>query len=119
VARQRVQTSGEEGREQEVEQRVDGGVLEEDEIEGDLDKDVEGVDPSQRNAVDGHGSQGVEEDLESAEEGLSENGVKEDCFESGRKIGIEAINTEGLVVGKMVRLESRLAKLQHSRYSRE
>ena len=106
VASQGVQTSGEEGREQEVEQRVDRGVLEEDKIEGDLDKDIEGVDAGQGNAVDGHGSQGVEEDLESAEEGLSENGVKEDCLESGRKIGIEAINAEGLVVSKMVRLDT-------------
>jgi hypothetical protein len=102
VASQRVKTTGQEGGEQQVEERVDRGVLEKNEIEGDLDSDVEGVDSSQRNAVDGHGSQGVEEDLESAEEGLSENRIQNEGLEGSGKIGIEAINAEGLVVGKMV-----------------
>lgn len=105
VAGQGVQTSCEEGREQKVEQRVDGGVLEENQIKGYLNDNVEEVDLSQGDAVDGHGSQGVEEDLESAEERLSENRVEEDCLESSGEIGIEAINAEGLVVSKMVRLK--------------
>jgi hypothetical protein len=111
VAGQGVQTSGEEGREQQVEERVDRGVLEEKKIERDLNNDVEEVDLSQGNAVDGHGSQGVKEDLESAEEGLSKDRVEKDCLKGSWEIGIEAINAEGLVVGKMVRLDRMLAKL--------
>lgn len=102
VASQRVKTPSQKGGEQQVEERVDRGVLQENEIKGDLDSDVEGVNSSQRNAVDGHGSQGVEEDLESAEEGLSENRIQNEGLEGSGKIGIKAIDTEGLVVGKVV-----------------
>lgn len=102
VASQRVKTPSQKGGEQQVEKRVDRGVLQENEIKGDLDSDVEGVNSSQRNAVDGHRSQSVEEDLESAEEGLSENRIQNEGLEGSGKIGIKAIDTEGLVVGKVV-----------------
>jgi hypothetical protein len=101
-----VKTAGKEGREQQVEERVDGGVLQEKKIEADLHNDVESVNLGEGNAVDGHGSQGVEEDLEGAEEGLAKDRVENKGFESGWEIGIEAINAKGLVMGEMVGLDT-------------
>jgi hypothetical protein len=73
-------------------------------VEGELDSDVQEVDLGQGNAVYGHRAEGVEEDLEGAKEGLSKYRVEEYGFKGGRKIGIEAIDAEGLVVGKMIGL---------------
>lgn len=55
--------------------------------------------PGEGYAVDGHGTQGVEEDLEGAEEGFAEDGVEENGFEGGGKVGVEAVDAEGFVVG--------------------
>lgn len=107
VAGQRVQAAGEEGGEEEVEDGVERGEAVEDEVEGELDGNVDVVDLGEGDGVDGHGAQGVEEDLEGAEEGFSENRIENEGFEGGGEIGIEAIDTKGLVVGKMVWLERR------------
>lgn len=102
VARCGVQRTGEERGEEEVEQGVEGEILREEGDEGvveaELDEDIEGVDPGQRDAVDNHRPQGVEEDLEGAEEGLSEDRVEEYGLEGGGEIGVEAIDAERLVV---------------------
>lgn len=102
VASQGVKATSKEGRQEEVEVSVEGGEVDEGGVEGELDSNVQEVDLGQGNAVHGHGAEGVEEDLEGAEEGLSKNGVEEEGFKGGRKISIEAIDAEGLVVGKMV-----------------
>lgn len=81
------------------------GKVDEGGVEGELDRDVDVVNPRQRDAEDGHGTDGVEEDLESAEKGLAEDGVEEDGLEGGRKVGVEAVDAEGLVMGQMVRAE--------------
>lgn len=99
----RVQRAGEEGRQEEVQQRAESKVARQQGdkgvVEGQLDDDVEGVDPGQGDLVDHHGAEGVEEDLEGAEEGLAEDGVEEDGFEGGGEVCVEAVDTEGLVVG--------------------
>ena len=61
------------------------------------------MDLGERQVVDEHGSQSIEQNLAGAEEGLAGDRVKEPCLEGGRQIGIEAIHTERLVVGEMVR----------------
>ena len=102
VAGGRVQGSGEEGREEQVEDRVEreepGQLGGQDVVEAELDGHVERVDARQGDLVDHHGPQGVEEDLEGAEEGLAQDGVEEDGLEGGRQVGVEAIDAEGLVV---------------------
>jgi len=57
------------------------------------------MDAGKRNFVYKDRANGVEEDLEGTEEGFAEDGVEEDGFEGGGKVGIEAIDTEGFVVG--------------------
>lgn len=104
VAGQRVQTTGEEGGEEQIENGVPGAEVEEGQVEGELDDDVEEVNTGQGDAVDGHGAQGVEEDLEGAEESLSEDGVEDEGFEGSGKVGVEAVNAQGLVVGKVIGL---------------
>ncbi len=66
--------------------------------------DVDEVHGGEGDPVDEHGTHGVEEDLEGAEEGLAEEGVKEDGFEAGGEVGVEAVDAEGFVVGKVVGL---------------
>lgn len=105
VTGQRVQATGQEGREQQVEQGVRGDVVEKQGVEAKLDGQVQVVDPGEGNAVDGHGTEGVEEDLESAEEGLAENRVEHEGLESGGQIGIKTVDAEGLVVGEVVGTE--------------
>ena len=58
------------------------------------------------NGIDEHRTDGVEEDLKSAEEGFAENGVEEEGFESGGKVSVEAVDTEGFMVGEVVGLFS-------------
>ena len=71
----------------------------ESEVEGELDDDVEMVNPGVLDSVDGHGTNGVEENLKRAEEGLAENRVEHEGFEGGRQVGVEAVHAERLVVG--------------------
>jgi len=73
-------------------------------VEQELDSNVEGVDLGQRDLVDHHRSQSVEQYLECAEKGLASDRVKEEGLKSGGEIGVEAIDAERLVVGKVVRL---------------
>lgn len=60
-------------------------------------------------AVDEHGANGVEENLERAEESLAQEGIQEESLHGRRKIGIEAGDAEGLVVGEMVWLSGRMS----------
>lgn len=78
-------------------------------VEGELDDDVEEVDFRERELVHEHGTEGVEEDLEGGEEGFAGDGIEEEGLESGREIGVQAIDTEGLVVGEVVGLRRKLA----------
>lgn len=71
-------------------------------IEGELGDDVEQVDLGEGQAVDEHGSEGVEEDLEGAEEGLARDRVKEEGLEGGGEIGVEAVDAERLVMRQVV-----------------
>ncbi|KAI4190833.1 MAG: hypothetical protein L6R41_000528 [Letrouitia leprolyta] len=52
-----------------------------------------------------HWSNGVKQNLKCTEEGFAKNGIKEKRLNGGRKIGIQAINTEGFVVFEMIRLD--------------
>lgn len=106
VAGDGVQAAGEERGEDEVEQRVARGVADEDGVKGDLHRNVEGVDARERDAVDGHGPDGVEEDLKGAEKGLAKDGVEEEGFERGREIGVEAVDAKRLVVREVVGLDA-------------
>lgn len=98
VAGARMQGAGEEGAEEEIGEGAGAGVAEEQEVEGELGGDVDGVDGGRGQAVDEHGPQGVEEDLEGAEEGFAEDGVEEDCFERGRQVRVDAVDAERFVV---------------------
>lgn len=87
-------------------------------VENELSDEVQDMDGGKRGAVDEHRADGVEEDLECTEEGFSEEGVEEPSFESGRKIGIESCNTQGLVMCQMVRLKYTLAMRSSCRMNR-
>lgn len=105
VACGRVQAAGEEGREEEVEERLPGvGGLDEEGVEGELHGEVDEVHPCKGHLKDAHGPDGVKEDLEGAKEGFAEDRVKDDGFKSGREIGVQAIDAKGLVVRKVIRL---------------
>lgn len=94
--------------------------MEQKRVEGELDGDVEEVDASQGDAVDGHRSQGVEEDLEGTEESFSEDRVEDESFESSWKIGIEAVDAERLVMGEVVGLGIHQYQLhRHETHHRE
>lgn len=62
--------------------------------------------PGEVHAEHAHGADCIEEDLECAEEGFAEDAVEEDDFEGGGEVGVEAVDAEGFVVGKVVRLLS-------------
>lgn len=105
VACKGVEAAGEEGGNEEVEDRFDRGrEVDEGGVEADLDGDVKKVDLGQGDAVDGHGANGIEEDLEGAEEGFAENGVQKEGLQGSRQVRVEAIHAEALVMSKMVRL---------------
>lgn len=76
--------------------------LDEDDVEGDLHGDVEGVNSCERDLVYHHWAQCVEENLEGAEEGFPQDGVEEDSFECGGEVGIKSVYTKGFVVCKVV-----------------
>lgn len=104
VACDRVQGAGEERAQDEVAERLSADVLHEKVVDCELHKDVESVDACERQVVDHHGAESVEEDLEGCEEGFAGDGVEEPGLKGRRKIGIESVDAEGLVVGQMVRL---------------
>ena len=60
------------------------------------------MDPGQRQLVYEHGAEGVEEDLKGSEEGFSGYRVEKPCLVGCRKICVEAIHAQGLVVGQVV-----------------
>lgn len=105
VARQRMQAARQERRQYEVQHSLRTEGLEDDGVEGELDGYVGGGDPGKGHAVDAHGSDGVEKDLEGAEEGLSEDRVEEDSLEGSRQVGIETVDTQGLVMRQVIRAE--------------
>lgn len=70
-----------------------------------MGEDVGEVDVCEGELVDEHGAEGVEEDLEGAEEGFAEEGIEEKGFEGGGEVGVEAVDAEGFVVGKVVGLK--------------
>lgn len=104
MAGYRVQGSCKETAQDEVSYCFSSPRLNQNIVEQELDSNVEGVDLGQRDLVDHHRSQSVEQDLECAEKGLAGDRVKEEGLESGGEIGVEAIDAERLVVGKVVRL---------------
>lgn len=81
-------------REKRVREEKDEGV-----VDTELDEQVEPVYPSEGDAVDGHGPQGIKEDLEGAEEGFAEDGVEKEGLEGGGKVRVETVDAEGFVVG--------------------
>lgn len=88
-----VQAAGEEGREEEVEERLPGiGGLDEDRVESELYGEVHEMHPGEGHLEHAHGPDGIEEDLEGAEEGFAKNRVKDDCFEGSGQIGIQTID---------------------------
>lgn len=89
VACGRVQAAREEGREQQVEERLPGvGGFDEDRVEGELYGEVDEVHPGEGHLEDAHGPDGVEENLEGAEEGFAKNRIKHNRFEGGGEIGV-------------------------------
>ena len=101
-----VEGTREEGAEKEVEEWVEGAVADlcEYVVEGELDEEVYEVYYCEGRTVDKHGADSIEEDLEGAKEGFAEERVEYEGFEGCRKIGVEASDAEGFVVGEMVRL---------------
>lgn len=105
VACSRVQATGEEGRKEEVEKRLPGiGDFNEDSVEDELNGEVDEMHPGEGHLENTHGPDGVEEDLEGAKEGFAKDRIKDNCFEGGGEIGVQAINAQGLVMRKVVRL---------------
>lgn len=102
VARAGVQGAGEKGGEDQVVERVGSGELDESVVEGDLCYNVDEMDAGEWHFKDEDWADGVEYDLEGAEECLPEDGVKKEGFGGGRKVSIKPVNTEGLVVGKVI-----------------
>ena len=98
MRRARVQRAGQEGTHDQVHQRVRAEPADYGGVEDDLGDDVEDVDAGDGELVDHHWTDGVEEDLEGAEPGFAEDGVEEEGFEGGGEVGVQAIDTEGLVM---------------------
>jgi len=92
VARTGVQGAGQEGRGDEIVERVCAAESYKGHVECHLGGDVEGVDSCQGQLVDHHWAEGVEEDLEGAEEGFSGNGIEEEGFESGGEVSVKAVD---------------------------
>ncbi len=97
-----VKRSGEERGEDEVEEGVPAAGLDQYRVENNLDKDVEEVDLGDIHGVNHHWAKSVEENLEGAKECLSKDGVEEDNFQCGRKVDVETVNAQRLVVCQMV-----------------
>lgn len=93
VARAGMERAREEGREDEVVERVRGAGPDQDVVERELSCDVEHVDGGEGHGVHEDGPDGVEENLEGAEEGLAKEGVEEDGFKGRREIRVEAVDT--------------------------
>jgi hypothetical protein len=104
VASHGVQRSGQETAQNEVSNSLAAPRLDKDVIEQQLNNNVECVDLGHGDLVDHHRSESVEQNLECAEEGLAGDGVEEKCFESGRQVGIKAIDAERFVMGQVVGL---------------
>lgn len=75
-----------------------------------MDGDVEVVDVCEGDGEDCHGPEGVEENLAGAEEGLAQDAVQKDSFKTGGQIGIQPLDTERLVVNKMIRPKARTVR---------
>lgn len=116
VAGEGVEGAGEEGGDEEVEDGVGAPEGVEGVVEGELDGDVEVVQGRQGHGVDEGRADSVEEDLEGAEEGLAEDRVEEDGLKGGGKVGVEAVDAEGLVVGEVVGLVKMVCQYVVSRY---
>ena len=104
MSRTGMQTSRQETRHEQINQRIPTHGSNERDVEDDLSEDVEEVDGREGDFVDEHGPHGVEEDLEGAEEGFAQEGVEEEGFEGGGEVGVEAVDAEGFVVCEMVGL---------------
>lgn len=84
-----VQAACEEGREQEVEERLPRvGGFDEDSVKGELYSEVDEMHPGKGHLEYAHGPDGVEEDLEGAEEGFAKNRIKDNRFEGSGEIGV-------------------------------
>jgi len=71
VASNGVQTAREEGAPDQVAKSAPASILDQEDIEDDLHRDIEEVQRSQWHVVDKHGPQSVKEDLAGAEECFS------------------------------------------------
>lgn len=83
-----MQGTSKEGRENEISEGSAATGFDKEEVKGDLDDDVEGVEGGDGNRIHQHGTESVKEDLKGAEEGFSGYGVEEDSFKGSRKVGI-------------------------------
>lgn len=71
-------------------------------IKEDLHSQIEDMQVGQGYPIDHHGANSIEQDLESAKERLPQHRVQENCLERGRKVGINAIYTEGFMMGEVI-----------------
>jgi hypothetical protein len=105
MASQRVKATRQERGENKVIEGVPGAGADENVVECNLNEDIDKVDAGEGYLIDEDGADSIEENLKGAEKGFAKEGIKEDCFEGGGQIGVEAVNTEGLVVSEVVRSE--------------
>lgn len=95
VACGRMEGSGQEGREEEVQEgipRLQSG--DENVVEEELDDKVEKMDPGEGHLEHAHGADGIEEDLKCAEEGLAQDGVEDDGLDGSGKVGVKSVNAK-------------------------
>jgi hypothetical protein len=67
-----------------------------------LHADIDEVDACEGNFEDEDWPHSIEEDLKGAEEGLAKEGIEEEGLEGCGEVGIQAVDTEGLVVCEVV-----------------
>ena len=103
----RVQAAREEGAPNQIAEGTAAGVLDQEDVEDNLHRNVEEMQGCQRHVVNKHRSQCVEEDLTGAEECFSSDRVEEERFEGGGEVGVEAVHAKGFVVREVVGAETR------------
>jgi len=99
-----MQTSRQEGAENQVSHCFSTNKLGKNVVKDKLHHDVEEVDLGHWELVYEHRTQCVEENLESGEEGFASDRVEKEGFEGGGEVGVKAVDAKRFVVGEMVGL---------------
>lgn len=102
MARARVQRASEERRKDHVVQGVRRSQANEKVVEERLRADIDEVDACEWDFENEDRPHSIEQDLKGAEERLAEDRIEEEGLEGCGEVGIQAINTERLVVREVV-----------------